>query len=63
MDTTFYPAAWVAVQIDQKIVAFILFLFEVVASFQSQTSFIFGLKVYASDSLSIHDCIFGAHVY
>lgn len=49
-------------QVDEEVAAFIFFLFEVVAAFQSQTSLVFGFKVYAADSLSFNDCIFGAHV-
>lgn len=49
-------------QIDKEVAAFILFLFEVIAAFQSQTSFVFSLKVYSRNCLPFYDCIFWAHI-
>ena len=53
--TTFYPATRVTVQVYQKVIAFLDFLFVVVAAFDRLSFLVFGLKVMPNDRVPIDD--------
>ena len=57
---TLDSASWVAVEIDEEVIAFLFLFFRVAAAFQSQIATIFNAEVFAEDLMPVDNSTIGS---
>ena len=57
---TLDSASWVAVEVDEEVIAFLFLFFRVAAAFQSQIATIFNAEVLAEDLMPVDNSTIGS---